>query len=118
MSRNRLTTKCDCGHRLVLGDAFTRPLYFDEYLRLIGVDDPSSYPYYSEYRDIIGCGVSCPECGLRYYFWLGGRQFVAMEGVWYDQRFGDTSYWETFNDEPLHRERQEVPMETQGEARE
>ena len=101
MSRNRLSTECDCGYHLDLKDSFTRPLYFHEYLHLIGVEDEFKYPYYREYSQIYGCGVLCPECFTRYYFWIGGKHWV--DDKVYEQEFGDTSYWETFNDEPEYK---------------
>ena len=99
MARNRGTTLCDCGEQLELKHAFTRPLEFSEYLIIVGLAKGSylNYPYYLEYAGLIGCGVKCPMCDTLYYFWIGGTHHV--NGKNYPIRFGDTSYWETFNDE-------------------
>jgi len=99
VSRNRSSTTCDCGHQLRLRDSFTRALYFKEYLALIGIKEVYNYRYYLEYDEMIGCGVICPHCNTKYYFWIGGTHYVKETNKRYPVHF-DTSYWESFHEEP------------------
>ena len=96
MSRNRGKIECECGYVLGLKDSFTRALHFKEYLNLIGIARPEGFHYYREFAGLIGCGVMCPECYIKYYFWIGGIQYLRELNRNYQIHFGDTSIWEDF----------------------
>ena len=100
MSRNRCTSQCDCGYQIEPRNIITRPLYFDEYLRAIGVKEGDGFPYYYEYEDLIVAQAQCPECGLLWCVWLGSRRANHSFGCGMD-----TSYWYSFNDEPCDKDK-------------
>jgi len=96
MSKSRGTTLCDCGHDLSLKNSFTRALYFEEYLILLGIKDIEEYPFFFEFQGMICCGVLCPNCDTKYLYWIGGTHYIKEENRNYQIHI-DTSYWETFS---------------------
>ena len=103
MSRNRCSQQCDCGYQLELRNATTRPMWFHEYMRVIGWKD---CPYEDEYQDLIVAQIQCPECGRLYAAWLRYK---------YGCHPFDTSYWYSFNDEPGEKDRLLIPVEAKRE---
>ena len=106
MSRNRGTTNCKCGYTLRLRNATTRPMTFEDYMRVIGKDDS---PYEDEFYNLIVCQVQCPECGLLYAMWVSYSCRSAITGETIAWGL-DTSYWYAFDDDPSERDRLSVPI--------
>lgn len=92
MSRNRCESKCECGEQLWLQDVITRPLTFSEYLDILGRPEYLER-YEIQYGDMTVGMAICPKCKTLYCAWLSRKTGVYPF---------DTSYWETFNDEPKY----------------
>lgn len=106
MSRNRGTIDCVCGYTLQLRNATTRPMTFEEYMKVIGEDE---FRYEDEFDNLIVCQVQCPECGLLYAMWISYscRSTITGETIVWGL---DTSYWYAFNDDPSERDRLSIPI--------
>lgn len=106
MSRNRGTIDCACGYTLQLRNATTRPMTFEEYMKVIGEDE---FRYEDEFDNLIVCQVQCPECGLLYAMWISYscRSTITGETIVWGL---DTSYWYAFNDDPSERDRLSIPI--------
>jgi hypothetical protein len=88
MSRNRGTIDCACGYTLQLRNATTRPMTFEEYMKVIGEDE---FRYEDEFDWI---SYSC-------------RSTITGETIVWGL---DTSYWYAFNDDPSERDRLSIPI--------
>ncbi len=90
MSRNRSQSGC-CKNIIHLSDLRGKPIEFRQYSE--------------KQPPVLGTRWDCPTCGTAYFAWWEGAKW---EGGWGGRggnwgRFNiDTSYYETFNDEPLY----------------
>jgi len=112
VSRNRCSNVCDCGYELQLRNATTRPMRFEEYMKVIKWKDGSRLQsYLDEFFNLIVCQVQCPECGTLYAMWIGGTRRSEITGELIEHGCGlDTSYWYAFNDEPSKRDLLSIPI--------
>ena len=100
MSRNRITTECECGVRLATEDAHESELMTDaEYGKRspskVRYGNNSGYGWARDNAEVRFREVACPLCGANYAVWYVKNLMRLL----YWSPF-DSSYFRAFNDEP------------------
>lgn len=101
MSRNRLSTTCDCGldfsFREELGKRLPSNLIASqEYLNQINWK-ACPYSLDGRYKTLYG-KIICPLCRTEFVGWFRGPDLPKIDGP--SWQVYDSSYWSSYNDEP------------------